>query len=884
MLQQAIAIEAAQLEYTLPGVIDPAQNSNSTIASILNSIGIKPTQTYPIDMTAIEFPGYTRFLDVDSELVGGKAADLIVGYSGNDTLRGNDGDDTLYGEAQDGNYYDAIHEDGDITGNNWIDGGVGKDRILGGAGKDTLLGQNHSDSIAGGIGDDSIYGGNGDDVIAATWLNIFGDQAPEGDPDNDLVLGGAGNDTIIGYDGRDSFFGGADDDQLFFIGAGGVGVGGDGYDQYALYTDEGKENDLPLTIFLNENDDVYFRGQTKYLTLVYYDGAEGQLAGDKVSEGATIVVNPDSSLRINGDQLAPDPGDYATGLKLKIGDYHITQGQLMIGYAIGAITNLEEENTDNMQLYIYDHGNGFYGINGSKIVNGVNYESWDIHKASDFNVETFTYQSEDLGTLSMFVLKEDAKPVVSISLGTEYTSTFSEADFLTPSFGITFSNPVPSGWTQGIYGTPSTYVEPVAVLPPEEPEDISDVGDGNDTGTGGGGDGTNEQDGTSGDDDISGTSGNDSINAQEGDDSVDAGDGNDTIDGGAGEDTLTGGAGEDVFKFSDRTHSVDDNGANNNRYDEITDFEVGIDKIDLTGLGFTSLDDDGGSTEVGELRVAYSSNSDRTYVRTDQGDFEFYLKGDYRSTLSSADFIFDGGTPPLAGDVTIVGSAASETLAGNSLDNVIYANEGDDLANGDLGNDSIYGWTGMDTLNGEAGHDLLGGDQDADGLSGGTGDDTLYGGDGNDMLDGGAGEDTMTGGAGADVFSFYDLSHSIDDDGANNNRYDRITDFEVGVDKLDVSRLGFTGLDTDGGSTEAGELRLAYSSNSNRTYVRSDQDDFEFYLDGDYRTTMNATDFVFDTDTISGGGGNPADDTISGTANADVLSGTVLNSVLTKSA
>lgn len=67
---------------------------------------------------------------------------------------------------------------------------------------------------------------------------------------------------------------------------------------------------------------------------------------------------------------------------------------------------------------------------------------------------------------------------------------------------------------------------------------------------------------------------------------------------------------------------------------------VGVDKIDLTGLGFMGLDTDGGSTEAGELSMAYSSSSNRTYVRTDQGDFEFYLDGDYTATLTDASFLF----------------------------------------------------------------------------------------------------------------------------------------------------------------------------------------------------------------------------------------------------
>src|SRR3712207_7873579 len=55
----------------------------------------------------------------------------------------------------------------------------------------------------------------------------------------------------------------------------------------------------------------------------------------------------------------------------------------------------------------------------------------------------------------------------------------------------------------------------------------------------------------------------------------------------------------------------------------------------------------------------------------------------------------------------------------------------------------------------------------------------------------------------------------------------------------------FRSLDADGGSTEANELRLAYAASSNRTYVRSDQSTFEFYLDGDHTAVMTNGDFLF---------------------------------------
>lgn len=80
-------------------------------------------------------------------------------------------------------------------------------------------------------------------------------------------------------------------------------------------------------------------------------------------------------------------------------------------------------------------------------------------------------------------------------------------------------------------------------------------------------------------------------------------------------------------------------------------------------------------------------------------------------------------------------------------------------------------------------------------LRGGQGDDTINGGAGNDILSGDKGIDELTGGAGGDMFLFGkgDAAYS----GSQSAGYfmDKITDFEMGVDKLDVG-AGYTQLVT----------------------------------------------------------------------------------------
>ena len=74
---------------------------------------------------------------------------------------------------------------------------------------------------------------------------------------------------------------------------------------------------------------------------------------------------------------------------------------------------------------------------------------------------------------------------------------------------------------------------------------------------------------------------------------MDGGAGNDVLRAGAGEDTLIGGAGDDTMTggFHDDTFQVGANEGN----DEITDFTLGEDKLDLTDITFG---DDAGAGEV----------------------------------------------------------------------------------------------------------------------------------------------------------------------------------------------------------------------------------------------------------------------------------------------
>ncbi|HWP25070.1 MAG TPA: VWA domain-containing protein [Xanthobacteraceae bacterium] len=82
-----------------------------------------------------------------------------------------------------------------------------------------------------------------------------------------------------------------------------------------------------------------------------------------------------------------------------------------------------------------------------------------------------------------------------------------------------------------------------------------------------------------GHDTIDGGAGNDLIFGQEGNDIIVGGLGDDTLVGGSGNDTLTGGSGNDIFRFNAPSEGIDD----------ITDFVVADDKIQLDDAGFAGI-------------------------------------------------------------------------------------------------------------------------------------------------------------------------------------------------------------------------------------------------------------------------------------------------------
>ena len=404
--------------------------------------------------------------------------------------------------------------------------------------------------------------------------------------------------------------------------------------------------------------------------------------------------------------------------------------------------------------------------------------------------------------------------------------------------------------------------------------------------------------GTSGNDSLLGNDSADTLLGLAGDDSLSGGAGDDKLDGGAGMDTLTGGAGADTFVFSNRLDSYRNyNTGGANLADLITDFDITADKIDLSAMGFTGLGDGKNNT----VYVVLNSAGTKTYIKSltadaDGNRFEVALNGNYLDKLTSANFVFATSSPTnhapvlatplldqnatenapfsyvvpatsftdadndnLSYTATLAdGSALPAWLSFNAT-NLTFSGTPTSTASGNYdvlvkatdpagasASDSfalgvantVTGTNNAETLNGTAGADLI---------LGLGGNDTIKAGAGADTVDGGAGRDSLYGGDGADTFRYTNLLDSYRDyDTGGITATDTIYDFTAGVDKIDVSGLGFVGL----GDGHNGTLYITLNAAGDKTYIKSAEADadgnrFEIALSGNYLNTLTASDFVF---------------------------------------
>jgi VCBS repeat-containing protein len=281
----------------------------------------------------------------------------------------------------------------------------------------------------------------------------------------------------------------------------------------------------------------------------------------------------------------------------------------------------------------------------------------------------------------------------------------------------------------------------------------------------------------------------------------------------------------------------------------------------------------------------------------------------------------------LGGNDTVFGAAGADLIhGGDGVDNlngeagndVIEGGNNDDQLSGGDGNDQLYGQAGNDNVFGENGDDQLSGGDGSDNLNGEGGNDSLDGGDGDDFLSDSSGTNTFAGGLGDDLIiaSAFDGSQTIDGgDGNDTIHLDyrlfastittgtgsdtiellyadagaaavTVTDFTTGaggdmfqLQGDDGSLLSLlSGWDGSSNPFGSGFLRLEQSGAD--TLLQWDQDGtangsvWETLVVFQDTNAANFTDANF-TPGYPPDGGAPAGETITGTADDDILIGTV---------
>ena len=453
---------------------------------------------------------------------------------------------------------------------------VEKINLLGGTGNDSLQGDGDNDTLDGGEGVDTLAGGLGDDLLYVR----AGDSANGQDGADVLRLLG-GSSTATGGSGEDRFVVETTGEGLTTITD--FTVGDDKIDLSGWHNITGL-SDLAVSQNPSGNAVISFDFGAKSIVVTLAAIQQAQLSADDfVFYGAEdILFGTSGNDNINGTSDA----DYIDGLT---GNDTISAGD-------GDDTIDGGEGVDRLtggagsDIFIVSETTHSYRNNSDTIVD---FGAGDKIDLSAFNFTDVVEGASDPGQIQVFYNSGNNTTFLrhNVTNGLEIKVTGDHvADFADDSdeYFIGLTGPETSQSSNNFTGDA----------------------------------GNNSMQGNANANLILGLGGTDTLLGL---------DGNDTLDGGSGRDTLTGGNGVDFFKFSAIGDSV------RNTADLITDFADGTDKIDVSGLNYSSLVTSGGAGR--ELQVFFNSSKGWTIIRNYEDNFEIAVSGDHTSQLDASDFL-----------------------------------------------------------------------------------------------------------------------------------------------------------------------------------------------------------------------------------------------------
>jgi parallel beta-helix repeat protein len=817
------------------------------------------------------------------------------------------------------------------TGNDTLTGTLAAEVLLGDGGKDTLDGGGGNDILIGGAGVDKMTGGSGADVFRFTAItdsyrtasSSFSDTITDFDTSKDKIdladLGFTGLGT--GYNGTLNISYNASSNRTY-VKDFDADANGNRFELVLtgnLLTSLKADNFIFKRVIEGTAGNDSLTGTEGNDTLLGGAGADslnGAGGADRIDGGAgadTLTGGAGADTFVFASRLDSYRNYNTDGANLGdlITDFNVAQDRIDLS-ALG-FTGLGDGKNGTVYLVLNSAGDKTYVKSLEADANGNRFEvALNANLLNSLTAANFVFAA--VGTVNHAPIV--ATPLVdqSASENTPFTYTvpaisFTDADNDALSYSATLADgsALPT-WlkfeasTQTFSGTPtSTASGTYSVLVTASDAAGAKASDAftlavQDTPEGNNGVIT----GTSGNDTLTGTAANEQLLGGQGNDTLNGAGGNDILIGGAGVDKLTGGTGADIFRFTSTLDSY--RTASTSFSDQIQDFNVTADKIDVSALGYSGL----GNGKAGTLSVSYSASSGRTYIKSLDPDangnrFEVSLQGNLLTTLTAANFIFANQSPPVntapvVADLLLDQSATENTPFTYTVTQTSFRDADNDvLTYTATQNDgtALPTWVSFDpttltfsgtpngtaagaynflvtatdpsgasasdsfaltvadapvnTVTGTGAGETLNGTAASDLILGLGGADTIRAGAGNDIVDGGEGRDALYGGSGNDVFRYANLSDSYRDyDAGGQTATDTIYDFTHGQDKIDVSALGFLGLGDGSNHT----LYMTLSGDGSKTYVKSAEADadgnrFEIALSGNLLGTLTASDFVF---------------------------------------
>lgn len=342
---------------------------------------------------------------------------------------------------------------------------------------------------------------------------------------------------------------------------------------------------------------------------------------------------------------------------------------------------------------------------------------------------------------------------------------------------------------------------------------------------------------------------------------------NDTIDGGWGGEILAGGAGADTFVFRAWQGAVVQGGP-----ERIDDFQLGIDRIQSTSAyGYQPWVVDWVQDGVAGTMYTWGWGEDRVFIAGVRDVALAQLTDPTGPSGASPALVRAEPAPAPPAGQALAGTAGNDSTIGAAGDDTVRSSAGDDMIDGGAGFDTYVldiGRSGLvvtspggdvlvlrpapgglgtgygtDVVRGvekfvlassygdvevpagdmmarfnygyaqdptDGADKLLGGFGDDD-LRGLGGNDAIHASAGNDRLDGGAGTDALLGGEGRDTFVFR----------AGEGGHDRVDDFQVGVDRLELHTAdGYPVWAMEGGDGAGGQgTWLVYGWNQDAVFL-----------------------------------------------------------------